>query len=56
MRAVGKYKQHAEECRELAAKTVRPDERKILEGIAKAWEKLAGLREHDLVEADDARH
>jgi len=52
MRAVGKYRQQAKECRELAAKVIRPEERKILDDIANAWEKLAALREHDLFEAD----
>jgi hypothetical protein len=31
----------------------RPNEREILEDIADQWEKLAALREHDLIDADD---
>ena len=53
MRNVTKYKQHAKECRDLAARMTRPNERKILEDIADQWEKLAALREHDLIDADD---
>jgi hypothetical protein len=45
--------QHAKECRDLAARMIRPNERKILEEIADQWEKLAALREHDLIDADD---
>jgi hypothetical protein len=51
MRDVTKYKQRAKECRDLAARMTRSDERKILEGIADQWEKLAALREHDLIDA-----
>jgi hypothetical protein len=53
MRDVTKYKQHAKECRDLAARITRPNERKILENIADQWEKLATLREHDLSDPDD---
>ena len=53
MRDVTKYKHHAKECRGLAARMTCPNERKILEDIAHQWEKLAALREHDLIDADD---
>jgi hypothetical protein len=53
VRDVAKYKQHAKECRDLAARMTRPEERKILEDIADQWEKLAALREHDLIDGDN---
>jgi hypothetical protein len=53
VRDVTKYKQHVKECRDLAARTTRPNERKILEDISDQWEKLAALREHDLIDPDD---
>jgi hypothetical protein len=52
MRDVTKYKQCAKECRDLAARMTRSKERKIFEDIADQWEKLAALREHDLIDAD----
>jgi hypothetical protein len=52
MLVVDTYRQHAKDCRELAAKTFRPEERKIFEDIAKSWQKLAALREYDLVKND----
>ena len=47
------YKKHAEDCRTLAAKVARPEDKVTLEEIAKAWEKVAALRERDLHEADE---
>lgn len=52
MRDVTKYRQRAKECRDLAARMIRSMERIILEDIADQWEKLAALREHDLIDAD----
>ena len=53
MRRLDEYKQHAKDCRALAAKATRPDDKLTLEEIAKAWEKVATLRERDLHEADE---
>jgi hypothetical protein len=53
MRRLDEYKQHAKDCRALAAKVTRPDDKLALEEIAKAWEKVVALRERDLHEADD---
>jgi hypothetical protein len=54
MRKVEEYQQHAKHCRALAAlTTTRPEDKVTLEEIAKAWEKVAALREHDLHEADE---
>ena len=54
MRKLEAYKKHAKDCRALAARTMtRPEDKVTLEEIAKAWEKVAALREHDLHEADE---
>ena len=53
MRRLDEYKQHAKDCRALAAKVTRSDDKLALEEIAKAWEKVAALRERDLHEADE---
>ena len=54
MRKVEEYQQHAKHCRVLAARTTTPPEDRVtLEEIAKAWEKVAALRESDLHEADE---
>jgi Zn ribbon nucleic-acid-binding protein len=55
MRTVRQYERHAKETRELAVRMIRREERKILEDIAKAWEKLAALREYDLVQTNEGR-
>ena len=56
MRRVEEYKQRAQDCRALAALTMRPDDKVILEEIAKAWDKVATLRERNLEEANFAPH
>ena len=54
MRKIDEYQEHAKHCRALAARmTTRPEDKVNLEEIAKAWEKVAALREHDLHEADE---
>jgi len=53
MRRVDEYKQHAKYCRALAALMTRPQDKLTLEEIARAWEKVATLRERDLHEADE---
>ena len=53
MRRVTEYKQHAEDCRTLAVQMTRPEDKVVLEQIAKAWDKVAALREHDLYQADE---
>jgi hypothetical protein len=47
MRDVAKYKHHAKECRDLAARMTRPNERKILEDIADL-KRISGLCYRDL--------
>ena len=57
MRKIEEYQQHAKQCRALAAlTTTRPDDKVTLEEIAKAWEKVAALREDDLHEGYEALH
>jgi hypothetical protein len=53
MRAVADYLHHAIACRELAERTTQRGDKKILEELAKAWEKIAALREQDLIETKD---
>jgi hypothetical protein len=45
MLKVAEYRQHAADCRNMAAKTKDPDQRKMLEDMAAAWEGLATERE-----------
>ena len=47
MGTVPEYRIHADRCRELANSMTTPIEKKILEEIARSWEKLADLRERD---------
>jgi hypothetical protein len=53
MRRVAEYKQHAKDCRALAESFVWPDDKVVFEEIAKAWDKIAALRERDLKEPDE---
>ena len=41
MKSVAKYRLYAEECRGLAAKTARPQDKQALETIARAWDGVA---------------
>ena len=54
MRAIAEYLQHAIECRTLAKRVTQPQDRKILEELAETWEKVAALRERDLINAKTA--
>jgi hypothetical protein len=45
MLKVAEYREHAADCRNMAAKTKDPDQRKMLEDMAAAWEGLATERE-----------
>ena len=53
MRKVEEYKQNAKQCRALAARMTRLENRVALEEVARAWEKMTALRERDLHEADE---
>ena len=40
------YKENAKECRELAKRMLRPEDRDALERIAQIWERLEMVSEH----------
>ena len=52
MSRVAEFKQHAKECRALAAQITQPEDM-ALEELAKAWEKVAALRECDVEELEE---
>ena len=54
MRAAADYLKHAMECRALAERMTQPDDKNVLEEIAKAWEKIAVLRQQDLLDAKNS--
>jgi hypothetical protein len=39
------YKDNAQECRELAKRMLRPEDKDVLEQIAQIWERLAVIRD-----------
>jgi hypothetical protein len=53
VRTVEEYRHNAEECRKLAQQLSKPDDRKALEMMASAWDRLAAQREHDLQPDDE---
>ncbi len=53
MKTVAEYRMYAAECRKLAAKTARPEDKQALETIARAWERVADEREAQLVRQID---
>jgi hypothetical protein len=50
MKLVAQYRQNANAYREMAASEPQRDDKKTLQTIAEAWEKLATLLERDLAE------
>jgi hypothetical protein len=44
-RQVPEHKDNAQECRELAKRMPRPEDRDALERIARIWERLENVRE-----------
>jgi hypothetical protein len=54
MRAIAEYIQHAIDCRTLAERLAQPQDKKLLEELAEAWEKIAVLRKRDLIDAKDS--
>ena len=48
MHIVEQYRKHAQACQEIARRLDRPEDRQMLERLAKAWETLADLRERDI--------
>ena len=49
MKTVAEYRQYAEECRRLAPKVPQPEDKKALEAIARAWDRVADEREAHLL-------
>jgi hypothetical protein len=52
MRVVAEYRQHAKQCRDLAARASNPADKKRLKYEAEAWAKMAALRERNLTDED----
>jgi hypothetical protein len=48
MRKLPEYKEHAEECRKMAATMKNAEQKKKLENMAETWEMLAAEREKQL--------
>ncbi len=53
MKTVAEYRMYAEECRKLAARTARSEDKQALEVIARAWERIANEREALLLKQID---
>jgi hypothetical protein len=53
VKPVAEYRLYAEECRKLAAKMARPQDKQALETIARAWDRVADEREAQLVRQID---
>jgi hypothetical protein len=53
MKTVAEYRMYAEECRKLAAKGQRPNDKQALETIARAWDRVANEREASLLKQID---
>ena len=53
MRAIADYLHHAMLCHRLAEAMAEPKDKKILEELARAWERMAAMRENDLINAKD---
>ena len=56
MKTVAEYRLYAEECRRLASKTTRPQDKQALETIARAWDQVADEREAQLLRQIDGRN
>jgi hypothetical protein len=52
MRIVAEYRQHARQCRNLAARASKIADKKSLKYEAEAWAKMAALRERNLTDKD----
>jgi hypothetical protein len=45
MKTVAEYRHYAEQCRKLAAEMSKPEDKKAVQVMAAAWEKVADQRE-----------
>jgi len=50
MQKVLEYERHAAECRQMAAATKNPQNKKQLQDMAEAWERLAAERRRGIIE------
>jgi hypothetical protein len=48
MQTVAEFRKHAEECREMAKRLTRDDDKAAMELMAMAWDKAADAREREL--------
>jgi hypothetical protein len=55
MKTVAEYRSYADQCRKLAAKVSRLEDKEALEYIARAWDRVANEREADLLKQVDDR-
>ncbi len=55
MKTVAEYRLYAEECRKLGTKLVAPEDKKTLETLARAWDRVADEREAKLLKEIDTR-
>jgi phage terminase Nu1 subunit (DNA packaging protein) len=55
MRLVAEYRLYADKCRELAAKTSRPEFKEKLEAMARAWVTVASELEDQALKQIDRR-
>ena len=53
MKTVAEYRLYAEECRRLAAKMARPEDKQALGSIGRAWDQVANEQEAQLVKQID---
>jgi hypothetical protein len=50
MQIVQQYERHAAECRQIAAETKNPQQKKQLQDMAEVWETLAAQRRQGIIE------
>jgi hypothetical protein len=55
MKTVAEYRKFAEDCRELGSKLRNPDDKRALELMAAAWDKIANEREALLKKTDEPK-
>ena len=53
MRKVEEYERHAKECRRMATTMSKPEHKRALEDMAKAWETLANERKTQLKKGEN---
>jgi hypothetical protein len=55
MKLVAEYRKFAEEYRKLSDKSVKPTDKEALKLMARAWEKVAAVREDRVLDKDSQR-